>query len=130
MSASEQDRLLANVNAGLAVKELLEFVEDIKQQFSKKQWNETHFWETLALQACARCGRELAPLVPTFEIKPMDEKEAIKFEREKVMFGKHAGRTVGEITGDDPDYWVVITSSDFNKKLTRYLKSKRFLDTK
>ncbi len=128
MAIDEQTRLTAKVNAGKAVKELIEFVPDVKQQF--KEWDETHFWEVLALLACARCGRDLAPLIPTFEIKPMDEKEAIKFEREKIMFGKHAGRTVGEVTGDDPDYWVVITSSDFNKKLTRYLKSKRFLDTK
>lgn len=79
------------------------------------------FWEKIAEHAAACCrdhSKEPEPEGMTYE-------EAYRFEDEAVPYGVHAGRAVGDVR---PGYWLHLTESHFGRKLTRYLRSKRFAD--
>lgn len=78
------------------------------------------FWELIVRHA----SRQL-PKKPLSQNAPMSHEEAMAFEGEGMMFGVHLGERIGDINSN---YWLAITESYFNKRLARYLKSRRFAE--
>ncbi len=80
------------------------------------------FWQELARLA----GEQLPKVEQPAEVDPlapMDETEAIKFERQPLDFGKHAGQEIGVVPCG---YIGWLAENDFAIRLRRYVKSARF----
>ena len=78
-------------------------------------------WAVLRDLAIERVGSG----VPEAEtcVDPMDDAEAIRFERVPMPWGVYRGCGVGEVS---TAYLIAITESPFNCELRRYLASKVF----
>ena len=98
--------------------DVLDFFEDI----AGKEIDDLRFFELLAEFAVKKRGWKIVT-GDEVHVVPMPFNEAFSFEETVVSFGVHKGKTVGEIP---PEYWTAITESGFNKKLARYLASRRF----
>lgn len=99
--------------------ELLDYAPDTLRAFPDA--NQERFWLLVAAEAAARIGKAIVDDGPLNSA--MTEEQAVAFEREIIRFGMHQGKTVGEVS---PDYWLGITETPFNKRLTKYLRSPYF----
>jgi hypothetical protein len=107
-TAREQAEALLNE----LVPELLDGVAPISMQ---------RFWETIARYAAAKIGCVIVEDTPS--VAPMSEDEAMRYEATRVPFGQYQGVLVREVP---PQYWLIITESQFHVKLRRYMRSSRF----
>lgn len=78
------------------------------------------FWIVLRDEALTHAPLP-APKRPGVE--PMTNAQAHEFEKVAIPFGKHQGRTVGDIVDEDPDYldWLCGQSDHFKDQLNRYM---------
>lgn len=78
------------------------------------------FWEIMA----AHCASRLPAIQPAAETLPMEEREAARFEKTEVKFGKYAGYEVCEIP---TEYLAWLADGDgFIKDLRRYVQSSKY----
>lgn len=109
--------------------EFFELLKEEAQSFSTDE-SRQQFWTLLACLISDHAGLTYEaptakPADPTpRQYQPMLADEAKMFELHLIKFGKHNGKTVGQV---DLDYLHWLDEDEFRWKLHRYLKSDRIL---
>jgi len=101
-----------NIAASRAVDEVLELIGE----------QSPRFWWVLSCMAATKCEHVVIERQAA-KAEQMTDDEIRAFERLQVPFGKHAGERVMDVP---PDYWLAITDGNFNRQLSRYLRTKHF----
>lgn len=87
-----------------------------------------HYWKALSEEALLKIEQPKHPRVRAKKGQPMNQHQAVVFEKEKLPYGsKWKNFRIEDI---DPEYLTKLRDGlfykDFNEKLDRYLASERF----
>ena len=128
-TVNESDSVtLERIRSRKSGEEFFELLKEEAQTFTTDE-SRQRFWTLLAclISDHARLTYE-APVKTADPIprqyQPMSKDEAKMFELHLIKFGKHNGKTVGQV---DLDYLRWLDEDEFRWKLHRYLKSDRVL---
>lgn len=118
MDSKQKTRLQQRCEASKSAQAALELIQE------SVEGDEQYFWTIIRNAALEKAPLEASG---SFQVKPMNDKEATKFEHEVMPYGEFKGKLVREVPLNRLD-WLAGTDDKFKEDLRRYLRNERIVD--